>query len=243
MFPVHSPVNLPDFELRNHFVLTADGRIGGTRSQEPWLGPLFRLVRGKGSCAWAVRVDVPRNIADEIDGLAGEEPPVSDFRAPPVHAERYVSLLRGEVDSGPAFTFPEEIVQPSGTVFIDDIASLDRHFTGWTASEIPCRTPIVAVVEEGYAVSACFSAWRSDAAAEAGLETAPAFRGRGLGPRVASGWALAIRASRSRSAVQHVVVQRRLSSGCTQVGAGDVCQQMEYPLGRVRDRHRHGGMH
>lgn len=188
-------MNLPEFELQNQFVLTADGRIGGTRSQEPWLGPLLRLVRGKETCAWAVRADVPQNIADEVDGLAREEPPVSDFRDAPVHAERYMSLLGGEVDSGPAFTFPEEIVQPAGTVFIEDIESLDHHFTGWTASEIPCRTPIVAFVEGGYAVSVCFSAWRSDAAAEAGLETAAAFRGRGLGPRVAAGWALAIRAS------------------------------------------------
>ena len=188
-------MNLPEFDLQNQFVLTADGRIGGTRSQEPWLGPLFRLVRGKETCAWAVRADVPQNIADEVDALAREEPPVSDFRDDPVHAERYMSLLGGEVDSGPAFTFPEKIVQPSGTVFIEDIASLDHHFTGWTASEIPCRTPIVVFVERGYAVSVCFSAWRSDAAAEAGLETAEAFRGRGLGPRVAAGWALAVRAS------------------------------------------------
>ena len=188
-------MNLPEFDLQNQFVLTADGRIGGTRSQEPWLGPLFRLVRGKETCAWAVRADVQQNIADEVDALAREEPPVSDFRDAPVHAERYMSLLGGEVDSGPAFTFPEKIDQPSGTVFIEDIASLDHHFTGWTASEIPCRTPIVAVVEGGYAVSVCFSAWRSDAAAEAGLETVEAFRGRGLGPRVAAGWALAVRAS------------------------------------------------
>lgn len=193
--PLHSTMNLPQFELQNQFVLTADGRIGGTRSQEPWLGPLFRLVRGKETCAWAVRADVPQNIADEIDGLAREEPPVSDFRDAPLHAERYMSLLGGEVESGPVFTFPEEIVQSSGMVFIEDIESLDYHFTGWTASEIPCRTPIVAIVEGGYAVSVCFSAWRSDAAAEAGLETAAAFRGRGLGPRVAAGWALAVRAS------------------------------------------------
>ena len=176
-------------------MLTSEGRISGTRSQEPWRGPLFRLIRGKETCAWAVRVDVPQSIADELDGLAREEPPVSDFRDAPVHAERYVSLLRGKVDSGPAFTFPEEIVQPSGTVFIEDIESLDHHFSGWTADEIPYRMPIVAFVERGYTVSACFSGWRSDAAAEAGLETAAAFRGRGLGPRVAAGWALAVRAS------------------------------------------------
>src|SRR6185436_13781001 len=52
-----------------------------------------------------------------------------------------------------------------------------------------------AVVEHGQAVSVCFCARRSDVAAEAGLETAAAFRGRGLAARVTAAWALAIRAS------------------------------------------------
>ena len=47
----------------------------------------------------------------------------------------------------------------------------------------------------GTRVSVCFCARRSDAAAEAGLETAAKFRGRGLGPQVAATWALAVRAS------------------------------------------------
>ena len=85
--------------------------------------------------------------------------------------------------------------QPCGTVFIEDIQSLDHHFSGWTAGEIPYRTPIVALVEDGYPVSVCFCARRSRVAAQAGLETAVEFRGRGLGPRVAAAWALAIRAS------------------------------------------------
>ena len=106
-----------------------------------------------------------------------------------------MSLLEGEVYSGPAFTFPEVIARPHGMVLIDDLRPLEHHFTGWTAGEIPGASPIVAVVEEGYAVSVCFCARRSDAAAEAGLETAEAFRGRGLGPRVTAAWALAIRDS------------------------------------------------
>ena len=60
---------------------------------------------------------------------------------------------------------------------------------------IPYRTPIVALVEEGYPTSVCFCARRSDIAAEAGLETAVGFRGRGLGSRVAAAWALEVRAS------------------------------------------------
>ena len=191
----HSAVSTPQLHLLTMFLLDGDARIIGTREPEPSPGPLFSLILGKTSCAWAVRVDVPQDIADELDGLAREEPPASDFWDAPVHAERYMSLRGGRVDSGPAFTFPEEIAQPCGTVFIEDMQSLDHHFSGWTASEIPYRTPIVALVEEGYAVSVCFCARRSNAAAEAGLETAAEFRGRGLGPHVTAAWALAIRAS------------------------------------------------
>ena len=188
-------MSTPDLQLETLFLLDDEGRISGTRSPEPSLGPLFMLIRGTASCVWAVRQDLPSEMAIELDRLAQEEPPVSDFRNEPVHSERYVSLLDGEIDSGPAFTFPEVIVQPSDTVFIEDIRLLDHHFSGWKASEISGSAPIAAVVEDGYAVSVCFSARRSDVAAETGLETAETFRGRGLGPRVAAAWALEIRAS------------------------------------------------
>ena len=106
-----------------------------------------------------------------------------------------MSLVKGEVDSGPAFSFTEVIAPPSNIVLVDDLQLLEHNFTGWKADEIPERLPIVAVMEDGHAVSVCFCARRSDMAAEAGLETAMAFRGCGLGPRVTAAWALAIRAS------------------------------------------------
>jgi predicted GNAT family acetyltransferase len=56
-------------------------------------------------------------------------------------------------------------------------------------------TPVVAWVEDGAPVSICFCARLSDEAAEAGLETAEACRGRGYGAQVAAAWALAVRAS------------------------------------------------
>ena len=190
-------MSTPALQLQTLFLLDGEGRISATRSPEPSPGPLFMLVRGTASCAWVVREDEPQEIADELNGLAREEPPFSDLRQDPVHAEQYKSLVNGGVDSGPAFTFPEKIVQPRRTVLIDEIQLLDHHFSGWKAGEIPERMPIVAVVEEGYPVSVCFCARRSNVAAEAGLETAVAYRGRGLGPRVAAAWALAIRASGS----------------------------------------------
>ena len=113
-----------------------------------------------------------------------------------MHAERYMALVEGKCDSGPAFAFPDDLAPPHGTVLIDDVEALGHHFTGWcTANEVPHRTPIVAVVEEGRAVSVCFSSRRSHEAAECGVETAAEYRGRGLAPRVTAAWAQAVRAS------------------------------------------------
>ncbi len=174
-------------ESRRRGTTNSKVSIVGKPHPEPDPGPLLCIMRGKRGCAWAVRSDVSRDLADELDRLAREEPPASDFRDPPVHVERYLSLVERSVDSGPAFAFPAQVPRPDGTAFIDDVRPLDRHFSGWPASEVPHRAPIVAVVEDGYAVSSCFCARRTDEAAEAGLETAPAFRGLGLAPRVAAG--------------------------------------------------------
>ena len=138
-------------------------------------------------------MDIPRGIAQEIDGLANRESPVSDFRTAPEHAERYRTLLDGPIDSGLAFEFPITIACPMGTVRINQVELLARHFSGWEACEFPGRMPIVGIVEDGTAVSVCFCARRSDVAAEAGVETAVKHRGRGLGTKVVAAWASAIR--------------------------------------------------
>lgn len=190
-----SVVSTPELQLRTLFVLDGAGRIVGTRETAPGLGPLFSLIRDRESCAWAVRADVARDLADELEGLAGEEPPVADFRQTPVYAERYRSLLEGRVDSGPSFVFPERIARPAGVALIENVDVLSEHFSGWTANEIPGCGPIVGVLEDGYAVSVCFSARRSDEAAEAGVETAVDWRGRGLAARVTAAWGLAVRGS------------------------------------------------
>jgi GNAT acetyltransferase len=186
----------PATQLEALFVLNDAGCIVSTREPSPNPGPRFYLIRGSAHCAWAVHADVPKDLAVKLDDLAREEPAISDFHSDPLHARQYVSLLGGKVWSGPVFTFPQVVgAPPREIVTVDRIDHLTRHFTGWTADELPERAPIVAVVEDGYAVSVCFCARRSAQAAEAGLETAECFRGRGLGPRVTVAWVVAIRAS------------------------------------------------
>ena len=185
----------PRLQLETLYLLDGDGRIRGTREAEPSPGPLFVLIRGRASCAWAVRSDVAPDMANELGRLAQEERPVSDAREAPLHAARYTSLVAGVVDSGPSFEIPTSMAQPAGTALIQDVELLDHNFSGWTASELPSCEPIVGVLVDGRAVSVCFSARQTDVAAEAGVETAAAFRGRGLAPRVTAAWAWATRAS------------------------------------------------
>jgi hypothetical protein len=176
-----------------------------TREPTASSGPLFSLVRSARGCAWAVHANVSNGLADEFDRLAGEEPAPVDLRQKPVHAEKYDLLAGGRVGSpaaarvveqGVAFTFPGTLVRPSDIAVIEDERLLDHHFRGWVPGEIAAgRSPVLAIVEDGYPVSVCFCARLSDTAAEAGLETAEPFRGRGFGPRVTAAWALAIRAT------------------------------------------------
>ena len=155
----------------------------------------FGLIRDKAGCAWALRDDVPDDVAAEVEKLACEEPPIRNPFDTPLHAEKYLALLGGKSGAGPEFTFPDRIEVDGDVARVSALPMLERHFRGWTADEIPEREPIMAMMDGGYAVSVCFCARLSDEAAEAGVETASAFRGRGFAPRVTAAWAAAIRAS------------------------------------------------
>ena len=181
------------------FVLDGRGRIGSSPEPNVPSAPLFVLIRGVSSCAWAVRADVSETVAAEVGWLAREELPIKDLHDPqdaPANADAYLALLGGQINSGPAFTFPDQIAHSSDVAFVDRLELLERNFRGWIEAEIPWRAPIVAVMDQGYPVSVCFCATRaSEKTVEAGLETAAAFRGRGFAPRVTAAWAAAIRAS------------------------------------------------
>lgn len=201
-------MSTPELHLKTTVILNGEGRITSTREPGASRGPLFSLVRSSTCCAWAIRADVPQDVASELDRLAREEPPALDLRYAPVYADRYLSLVGDRIRSGhkavaktrqsdgPAFTFPDAVAPASDVVVVEDERLLEHHFRGWVAGEIAAgRSPVVAVVEDGHPVSVCFCARRSDVAAEAGLETAAAFRGRGLAQRVTTAWAWAIRAT------------------------------------------------
>ena len=185
----------PEVELQTLFIVNPDRRIISTREPNPNRGPLFALIRDETQCAWAVGLQVEQDVADEVNALADDECPISDLHESPKHARRYERILAGEIESGPAFRFPDAISPPQNAIKIETLEPLLRHFVGWTQDELPERSPIMAVYEAGAAVSVCFCARRSAFAAEAGVETAPAYRGRGYAATAVAAWAARIQQS------------------------------------------------
>ena len=97
--------------------------------------------------------------------------------------------------TGPAFSLPVTLPKSPDAIPIDSSnASLLRElFAGWIDDVDTCQ-PMLAIVVDGRAVSLCCSVRRSTAAHEAGVETAPPFRGGGLAGRAVSAWASSVRA-------------------------------------------------
>jgi len=194
-------VATPELHLATAFVPEGEHRITTTREPNPSLSVRFVLARGASSVAWAVRTDVNAAVAIELDELAASEPVhAGNWEAPPVHAARYEELLAmdfAEVDAGPLFEFPAELVAPVEIVEVRTERDLATNFHGWVSGEISDgRAPVMAIAEDGAPVSICFCARRSNTAAEAGVDTAERFRRRGYAARVTAAWALALRARR-----------------------------------------------
>lgn len=187
----------PSLQLATLFETDARGRLTVTRDATRKPAPQFVLVRSARGAptAWGIGAAVGDDVAAELVQLADAEPAVAT--EPPRHAARYRELTAGTTEYfGPAFAFPERLDAPSGAVAIDDERLLDTHFAGWIAGEIAAISgPMLAIVADGVPVSIAYTARRGDTAAECGVDTAAAYRGRGHAARVVSAWAAATRAS------------------------------------------------
>ena len=179
----------------------ANGRIvrfngpPGDRPPRPYLffgrtrlGNLWRLWEGLG----------PELLA-ELARLLGAERRSDDLKARPEREAVLVERLGrhhevSEVWSGPAFRFPA-VLPDAGEARPLPGEALPRVIESFPslAETLPGRTPVHAIERAGCIVAVCFCATRPGRACEAGVETAPAWRGQGLAGRVAASWAADMR--------------------------------------------------
>ncbi len=208
----------PALQLRTLYELDGAGQILATREPGATRGPLFTLIRSATSVVWAVHATLDAPLKRALATLARDEPPTVALQQPPRHAARYRRLIeaaeaaeaadRCHCFAGIAYQFPAQSMLaadlpldpqtgwPRQIAPVENEAQLAPHFSGWIPGEIAAgRAPLMARWLNGEPVSICFSARSSPEAAEAGVETAAAFRGRGFAAEVTRAWALAIRAS------------------------------------------------
>lgn len=177
------------------------GRLLATNEPSERLAPHLFVGRTLKGNLWRFRHDLPATLVSTLDRVLAREPTATDLRQPLTCIAQVRDILAAHVqiahmDAGPAWWCPVGITspQPITTMRLADGATTARTFP-WVADELAGCEPCFAVVEHGEAVAICFSSRRSSVAAEAGVETLAAYRGRGYATAVVAAWVGAVRAT------------------------------------------------
>jgi len=191
-------------ELRVDTDFTHDTRGRMLQSNEPLetsRSPAPRLFLGCTRAGYVQRVGaaVPDSLARRLEALVDRHPTSGDIQAPPdVLAALRETLAKhapiATVGGGPAYRFPDTIRSAGDVVPLTRAnRALTQETYPWLSREVADWQPCFAVVRDGAAVAVCFSARLSPAAAEAGVDTLPEYRGRGFAATVTAAWGAAIR--------------------------------------------------
>jgi hypothetical protein len=176
------------------------------RSRDPDVAtPFFHLIRTTEGNRWLLSSALSEEQRRELGEVLASEPVIGDLsqmesRPPVLHG--VPALLAAErptaVDEcGPAFLFPDRLVAETTIATIvrepGDIRPVPE--LAWIRDVGSSAQPLaVARNSAGEVVAVCHSARATRDAAEAGVETARNYRGRGLAGAVVLAWAAAVQA-------------------------------------------------
>ena len=204
------------------FVADARGRLQQRRGpgSDVELPPRFFFGRTRHGNLWRFAAGLPETLLVELARLAAAERIGRPLEAPPERIESFRARLEAEapiesVYHGPAFRFPEPEAAAGadpGIVHLtpERVELLGEEFAA-LRPVLALRQPCFAALSEGRAVAACYVAARSPRAAEAGVETLPGFRGRGLASRATASWARRRACGGTAPALQHRVAEPRVA--------------------------------
>jgi hypothetical protein len=194
--------DLMDIYADTLFTYDARGRM--LRSNEPReqeRRPAPRLYLGCTTAGHVVRfgTGVPDALVARLKEIVGRLPQVDDLHTPPATLTVMREALERDApvtteEGGPVYRFPASIV-PQGEVVQLTEANLElvRDTYPSLREELADWWPCFAATQAGAAVSVCFSSRVGTQADAAGVDTLPAFRGRGYAAAVTAAWGAAIR--------------------------------------------------
>jgi RimJ/RimL family protein N-acetyltransferase len=198
-----SNLDLLDLQITTLFLLDPERRLLAINEPGTPPAPRFFLGRSADGNRWRVRYDIPAEAAHRLDQLCHAEPQRSPLADPPEQAVAIRAVLAEDApivseDRGPAYWLPAISHVPQQVVLLSGAhAALVQNTFPWLAAWLAdaANGPVAAVIEQGKAVSVCFCSRITPHAAEAGIETLVAFRGKGAATAAAAGWAAAVQQS------------------------------------------------
>jgi RimJ/RimL family protein N-acetyltransferase len=188
--------HLIDIQARALFTHDSDLRM--LLINEPGGGgpaPRFFLGRTREGNLWRFRADLPHDLTQELEQLCTDEPVSAALEDSPRHLKLYIELLEkhtpvNEVEIGPVYCFTEyPVTTAQVTTLTETNAEMLKNGFDDCVEELPDWQPFVALTEQGRVVSVCRSVRITPEAHEAGVETLPAFRGKGYAKEVTAEWA------------------------------------------------------
>ena len=188
-------LRLLEIQLETLFEFDDRGRIAS--AHEP-PAPRLYLGRTLEGQILKLRADVPSEVAASLEAIAAREPRIHDLSEPPLPSRALREPL-GAIERefrGPACWLPESCDDASAAELAtpENVGQLAGPFE-WLIAELEDASPAVVVREQGESVSVCHCARRGPRAAEAGVETIEAARGRGHARAAVAAWAAHVRAA------------------------------------------------
>ena len=175
-------------------LFTHDDRGQVVRVNEPNGAPAPRFFLGRTARCSVLRFrnDVDEAVRAELRATAARD---ADSATPndPAPYEAIVGRVTAiqRTEAGPAFIFPRELPTSADAVVISEANAelLRPHLEAWLP-DVRSAQPMIGLAVAGHIVSVCASVRLTPDAYEAGVDTAPPFRGHGYAARVVTAWAL-----------------------------------------------------
>jgi len=174
------------------FIHDQDGRLVCVNEPARRPAPRFYLGYAADGVVMRFRLDLEEGLVQALHALCSEVVPDANGRIP-THVSAKVQSQLAEAApierrwSGPAYRFSRIPVEQSEAIIVGEAsADLLRPYLDEWLDDVTQSQPLVALVQDGHAVSLCCSGRRTSHAHEAAVETAAGFRGRGYGAQVVS---------------------------------------------------------